>query len=134
MNKLAQYRMKSLKENNLDQIDHIENMINNSNGDHTSIAKSLSAHLPYKGSRMSFTSLNHTHLSLTMVDLMEILKIAMTERKHSEDNLDKAKDDMMRHFLQRLKKENKLVNANFFFFVSFALTHFIKKEHRKPDY
>lgn len=61
-----------------------------------------------------------------MVDLMEILKIAMTERKHLEDNLDKAKDDMMRHFLQRLKKENKLVNANFFF-VSFALTHFYKK-------
>lgn len=50
MNKLAQHRIKILKKNaDLNQINPVERIIKDSNGDYISMAKSLSTHLPYKG-------------------------------------------------------------------------------------
>ncbi|KAI7890999.1 WD40-repeat-containing domain protein [Mucor mucedo] len=88
LNKLAQLRIKALKENNPERHVPIERIIQNSNGDCTSIAKLLSSYLPHK-------------------DLVEILETAITNSKETGEDRKKEKNEMMQHFLGCLKKENE---------------------------
>ncbi|KAG2204422.1 hypothetical protein INT47_005213 [Mucor saturninus] len=78
LNKLAQLRIKALKENNPERHVPIERIVQNSNGDCTSIAKFLSSYLPHK-------------------DLVKILETAITNSQETGEDLCCYSDTLMKN-------------------------------------